>query len=102
MANTRGCMCASLYVLDLGHSLPCYISDIFITLNAMRALSIISLLLLIASSIVAMVDDVKAVNSFIAAGKTDSSSGNSTAIDCSVVDCDYIEYVLFTSFLCMS
>lgn len=68
----------------------------------MRALSIISLLLLIASSIVAMVYDVEAVNSFIAAGKTESSSGNSTAIDCSVVDCDYIEYVLFTSFLSIS
>jgi hypothetical protein len=39
-----------------------------------------------------MVEDVKAVNAFIAAGKhEDGSTSNSTDIDCSVYDCDYIE-----------
>lgn len=70
----------------------------FISLNAVRVLSIFSLLLLIASSIVSMVDDVKTVNAFIAAGKDDnSSSGNSTAIDCSVYDCDYVECVAYSA-----
>ncbi|EKM52678.1 uncharacterized protein PHACADRAFT_261267 [Phanerochaete carnosa HHB-10118-sp] len=63
---------------------------LFYSLNAVRAISIISLLLLFASTIVTMVYDVRAVNAFIAAGKTETSS-NSTGIDCSVDDCDYIE-----------
>lgn len=64
--------------------------DTFIALNAVRVLSVISLLLLIGSSIFTMVYDVRAVNAFLAAGKS-GDSGNSTAIDCSVYDCDYIE-----------
>lgn len=64
----------------------------FIALNAVRALSIISLLLLFSSTVVTMADDIKAVNAFIAAGKSNDSgsSGNSTTLDCSVSDCDYI------------
>jgi len=60
---------------------------IFIGLNVVRALSIVTLLLLFSSSIVTMVEDVKAVNAFIAAGK----ASNGTDIDCSVFDCDYVE-----------
>lgn len=68
--------------------------DLFIFLNAVRFLSIVSLILLFSSSIVTIVDDVKAVNAFMSAGRSGtSSSDNSTAIDCSVYDCDYIEYV---------
>lgn len=60
-------------------------------------MSIIALLLLFASSIVTMVQDVKSVNAFIAAGKADSNirvaEGNSTDVDCISTDTDYIEYV---------
>ncbi|OCH90869.1 hypothetical protein OBBRIDRAFT_887394 [Obba rivulosa] len=61
---------------------------IFIFLNAVRTLSIIALLLLFASSIVTMVEDIRAVNVFVAAGKTEPSSGNAT--DCGDGDTDYI------------
>ncbi|KAF9812297.1 hypothetical protein IEO21_06271 [Rhodonia placenta] len=65
---------------------------IFIGLNVARALSIIALLLLFASSIVTLVQDIKAVNAFIAAGKTDyvaSGTNNSTT----TIDCTEMEYV---------
>ncbi|KZT68080.1 hypothetical protein DAEQUDRAFT_728354 [Daedalea quercina L-15889] len=65
---------------------------IFIGLNAARVLSIIALLLLFASSIVTLVQDIKAVNAFIAEGSHQDilvSSGNSTeTVDCS--DMDYV------------
>ncbi|KAI8990405.1 hypothetical protein BD414DRAFT_413835, partial [Trametes punicea] len=70
---------------------------IFIGLNIVRALSIIALLLLFASSIVTMVQDIKAVNAFIAAGKANpdirASEGNSTDtdIDCINADTDYVD-----------
>ncbi|THG95326.1 hypothetical protein EW026_g6308 [Hermanssonia centrifuga] len=70
---------------------------LFISLNAVRFLSIVGLILLFSSSIVAMVHDVKAVNAFIADGKSDASSTTSNltstdnSFDCSVYDCDYIE-----------
>jgi len=60
----------------------------FIGLNALRALSIISLLLLFASSIVTLVHDVEGVNHFIADEKTNAD--NSTSND-TLVNCDYIE-----------
>ncbi|KAH9852924.1 hypothetical protein C2E23DRAFT_755954 [Lenzites betulinus] len=66
----------------------------FIALNAVRALSIIALLLLFASSIVTMVQDVKSVNAFIAAGKANTNiraEVNSTDIDCTSADTDYID-----------
>ncbi|KAI0632974.1 hypothetical protein C8Q77DRAFT_1073908 [Trametes polyzona] len=67
----------------------------FIALNAVRALSIIALLLLFASSIVTMVQDVKSVNAFIAAGKADTNiratEGNSTDVDCINADTDYVD-----------
>ncbi len=78
-------------------------SDIFIGLNVVRALSIISLLLLFASSIVTMVHDVQAVNAFISAGKADpnirfaSNTTNSTDFDCVNGDTDYVEYVMTPS-----
>lgn len=68
-----------------------------------RALSIISLLLLFASSIVTMVHDVQAVNAFISAGKADpnirlaSNTTNSTGLDCINGDTDYVEYVMTPS-----
>jgi len=57
---------------------------IFIGLNAVRILSIITLLLVFASSIATLVHDVEAVNKFTEV----KQSGNPTD---SVLVCDYIE-----------
>jgi len=59
---------------------------LFIGLNAVRALSIIGLLLVFASSIFVMVTDVRAVNQFMAARQ----SGNTTDTS-SMLNYDYIE-----------
>ncbi|KAI0327356.1 hypothetical protein GY45DRAFT_1347811 [Cubamyces sp. BRFM 1775] len=70
---------------------------IFIGLNVVRALSIIALLLLFASSIVTMVQDIRSVNAFIAAGKanpdirTAEANSTSTDIDCISGDTDYVD-----------
>ena len=61
----------------------------FYLLNAARALSIIALLLVFASSIVVMVDDVKAVNEFMSEQQTGHVP------DASIFYSDYIECVLF-------
>lgn len=60
----------------------------FVGLNALRALSIIALLLLFASSILTLANDVRGVNRFAAADK--SGANNSTSDDV-LVDCDYID-----------
>ncbi|WVQ97192.1 hypothetical protein IAU59_004302 [Kwoniella sp. CBS 9459] len=52
---------------------------VFLGLNALRVLSIIALLLVLAANIVTMADDIKAIKAPIAA-------------DAEEVDCDYIEY----------
>jgi len=57
---------------------------IFFGLNVVRVLSIVSLLLVFASSILVIVTDVEAVNAY----DSTKQSGNSTAQD--FVDCDYI------------
>jgi len=54
----------------------------FIGLNAIRVLSIISLLLVFSSSIVIMVSDIKAVNHFVNAG----ASNSSTEVDYNYID----------------
>jgi len=59
---------------------------VFLGLNGVRILSIIALLLVFSSSIVTMVHDVEAVNNFIAAGRSNSTSAASQ------IDCDYIAY----------
>jgi hypothetical protein len=67
--------------------------DTFLGLNAIRALSIIALILMFASSIVTLVHDIQGVNRFVDAGKSlSSSSSNSTtsASDDTMVDGDYI------------
>ena len=69
--------------------------DIFFGLNAVRALSIISLLLVFASSIFVMVKDIEAVNSYEAT----KQSSNSAQAD--LVNCDYIEYAIFMSCPCL-
>lgn len=56
----------------------------FFGLNAVRALSIVSLILVFASSILVMVTNIKAVNAF------EASKGLNTT-DHDMVDCDYIE-----------
>jgi hypothetical protein len=62
--------------------------DIFVGLNVLRALSIIALLLLFASSIVTLVHDIRGVNHFAAEGK--SNTHNSTSND-AFANCNYIE-----------
>ncbi|THH16226.1 hypothetical protein EW146_g4375 [Bondarzewia mesenterica] len=64
-------------------------ADVFISLNVVRALSIVACVLVFASSIVTMVHDVEAVNRFIAAGKG-SGSGSSSGNGTDLLDCDYI------------
>lgn len=67
-------------------------SILFYALNAVRAISIISLLLLFGSTIMTLVFDIRAVNVFVKAGDAQPSmAGNSTDVDCSEIDCDYIE-----------
>jgi len=58
----------------------------FIGLNILRALSIISLVLLFASSILTLVHDIEGVNHFVEAEK--NNGNNSTSI---LTNCDYIE-----------
>ncbi|KZT03297.1 uncharacterized protein LAESUDRAFT_762073 [Laetiporus sulphureus 93-53] len=64
---------------------------IFIGLNITRVLSIVALILIFASSIVTLVQDIKAVNKFIAEGKEEviASSDNTTVTD----DCSHLDYV---------
>jgi len=50
----------------------------FLGLNAVRILSIISLLLVFSSNIVTLVDDIKAVNRFQASGGNSATTANST------------------------
>jgi len=61
----------------------------FIALNAIRVLSIIGLLLVFSSSVVTMVHDIQAVNTFMSEEGT--AQGNSTFSDEDLIDCDYIE-----------
>lgn len=65
----------------------------FIGLNGVRILSIIALILVFASNIVTLVNDIKAVNHFITAGKTASNSTTDASITNStlhMIDMDYI------------
>ena len=79
-------MCGNL---DLGTHLLS--SDIFISLNVVRLLSIVGLLLVFASSIVVMVDDIEAVNAFVS-DRQNPALANSTTVELTA-DCDYITYV---------
>lgn len=62
-------------------------TDIFIGLNIVRILSLVALILVVASNILVLVNDVKAVNHFEAEGQENNGS-NSTA---TMTD-DYIRY----------
>lgn len=68
----------------MGSSLIVY-SVYFFGLNGVRFLSIVSLILVFASSILVMVTNIKAVNAFEAAKGQNSTEAHS------MVDCDYIE-----------
>ena len=74
--------------LSRSHVLICPPLDVFIGLNGVRVLSIIACLLVFSSSIETMVHDVEAVNNFIAAGRSNSTSPEGQ------INCDYIGYVL--------
>ena len=76
--------CESFSILLSGKT-PSHIhADIFFGLNAVRVLSIIAMILVFASSIFVLVNDVQAVNRSIASHDDMSN-------------CDYIEYVSLTS-----
>ncbi|KAJ7286426.1 hypothetical protein C8J57DRAFT_663725 [Mycena rebaudengoi] len=60
---------------------------VFLGLNAARFLSIVSLLLVFSSTIVVMVNNIKAVNRF-QANRIANSGSNSTEL---MLDCDYIQ-----------
>jgi hypothetical protein len=62
----------------------------FIGLNAVRFLSIVTLLLVFASSIVTLVHDIEGVNRFVAAGKVQADNSTITDSD-TLTDCDYID-----------
>lgn len=57
---------------------------IFIALNAIRVLSLIALILVFASNIEVIVQDIQGVNRFMTA----QSAGS---LDDDMIDCDYIE-----------
>jgi len=63
---------------------------IFLTLNAIRILSIIALLLVIASNIVTLSDDIRAVNRFVAAGSDANSTSGTANATAQSFDHDYI------------
>jgi len=90
MAPPRACQSILLSLYLNFHSLFFFrILDAFIGLNVLRALSLLSLVLLFCSSIVVLARDVNAVNHWIAQGKNNTTATND------MVDCDYIEYVLY-------
>jgi len=62
---------------------------VFVALNAIRALSLITLLLVFVSNILVIVHDVQAVNHFMATQGADTT--NSTTFDDTMANCDYIE-----------
>ena len=65
----------------------------FFGLNAIRIIGIISLILVFASSILVMVTDITAVNTFL-----EDAKDSGTPVDQLLQGCDYIEYVSFSSF----
>lgn len=70
--------------------------DVFIGLNVIRIISIVSLILVLASNVETLVHDVVAVNHFIAAAKGSNFTSNDVGVQ--VQDSDYILCVyLFAS-----
>ncbi|KAF8578885.1 hypothetical protein K439DRAFT_1654705 [Ramaria rubella] len=64
---------------------------LFIFLNAVRFLSVIGLLLVFASNVVVLADDIKAVNRFVAQGSNNMLMSNGTDGSLVACDLDYIE-----------
>ena len=64
----------------------------FIGLNVIRALSIIALILVFSSSIMTLVEDVKAFNSF-QNGSESSGSGATSSDNSTAISHDYVPYV---------
>ena len=65
---------------------------LFFGLNAIRVIGIISLILVLASSILVMVTDITAVNSFL-----EDAKNSGTPVDQLLEGCDYIEYASSSS-----
>lgn len=59
---------------------------IFLGLNAVRFLSLVALILVFASSIVQLVNDIKAVNAFVAAGKEDAANSTFSSDDAYIIN----------------
>ena len=79
MMPPRACWYFHFYAL-LTRSRTVHILDYFLGLNAIRGLSIIALILVFASSIFVLVNDIQAVNRAMASPQD-------------MTDCDYIECV---------
>lgn len=72
-----------------------HIPAFFFGLNAIRVIGIVSLILVFASSILVMVMDIIAVNTFL-----EDAKASGTPVDQLLEGCDYIEYVS-SMFLCL-
>jgi hypothetical protein len=75
-------LCVSLEVLWFS-STHSFVSDVFIGLNVVRFLSVLSLILVFSSNIVTLANDIKAVNAFVSGHSTDDQSR----------DLQYIPYI---------
>jgi hypothetical protein len=83
MLPPRGCEYTTIVARVEIH---CVNADVFIALNVIRIISIVSLVLVFASNIETLVHDVVAVNEFIAAAKGSDPIANNTQVQ----DSDYI------------
>lgn len=68
-------------------------TDVFISLNAIRVLSIIAMLLVFSSNIVTLSNDIKAVNRFMDIGKRTDGTAVLNATMQAEINMDYIMYV---------
>lgn len=92
---TPSCMCV-VAPFKSGYELPLMIIfciDVFIGLNGVRILSIVALLLVFSSNIVTLVNDVKAMNRFMEAGKVAATGASINATLDASRDFDYIACV---------
>jgi hypothetical protein len=67
-------------------------TDVFISLNAIRVLSIIAMLLVFSSNIVTLSKDIKAVNRFMDVGK---GANSTTALNATVETEVYMDYIMY-------
>ena len=73
-------------------------TDVFISLNAIRVLSIIAMILVFSSNIVTLSNDIKAVNRFMDMGKR---AGGTTALNATAETGVYMDYIMYV-FICFT